>query len=45
MNILVTGANGFIGTALVSDIEKSGHNAISAERQKDDLKDGIDLEK
>ena len=45
MNILVTGANGFIGTALVSDIEKSGHNAISAERQKDDLKDRIDLEK
>ena len=45
MNILVTGANGFIGTALVSDIEKSGHNAISTERQKDDLKDGIDLEK
>ena len=45
MNILVTGANGFIGSALVSDIEKSGHNAISTERQKDDLKDGIDLEK
>ena len=45
MNILVTGANGFIGTALVSDIEKSGHNAISIGRQKNYQKEQLDLEK
>ena len=43
MNILVTGATGFIGSALVSDIKKSGHNVISLVRQKDAIKENFDL--
>lgn len=32
MNILVTGASGFIGTALVSRVTKNGHRAVPLRR-------------
>ncbi len=41
MNILVSGATGFIGSALVLDLERLGHRVIRLSRSKPSAEDTI----
>ena len=38
MNILVTGASGFLGKLLCQDLEAKGHNVIKISSKKADLR-------
>src|ERR687896_1487383 len=41
MNVLVSGATGFIGSALVLDLERLGHRVIRLSRSKPSAEDTI----
>lgn len=45
MNILVTGANGFVGSSLIEDLLKDGHHITALVRDKKKVKhhDGVKI--
>ena len=41
MNILVTGAAGFVGNHLIDELENNGHNAVAAINNNEKLSKGV----